>query len=347
MSPHVYAHILVWNDRRYLADLFASLQAQTYPNFTVRVLDNGSNDGTLPYIKEHHPHVIVGRNVRNLGFAPGHNQLIQFTLEHLPSDDEAFVLVMNADMILKDTVVLELVKALQANPELGAVQPKLYRAFGEHLGDEALEETTQSDILDTTGMKVKRGWRMVDRGAGELDEGQYDQATDLFGPTGTMAMWRVSALRDMMLDGEVFDSDFFSYREDCDLAWRLARSGWKTEFVPTAIAWHYRGMYGAEKQTWWERIKNRRGQRPFTAALSTRNQLFVLIKNLSLLGLLLALPWILFHEGGRVMYGILMEKETRKRLLTNWSLWPKMFKKRALIMEQSKLPESVLRRYVA
>ncbi len=347
MNPHVYAHILVWNDRRYLADLFSSLKAQTYPDFTVRVLDNGSNDSTLSYLKEHYPHTIVGRNVRNLGFAPGHNQLMKFTFEHLPPGEEAYILVMNADMILKDSVVEELVKTLRANPELGAVQPKLYRAFGEHLGDETLEETTQSEIIDTTGLRVKRGWRMVDRGAGELDQAQYDTATDIFGPTGTMALWRATALRDVALDGEIFDDDFFAYREDCDLAWRLARSGWKTQFVPTAIAWHYRGMYGAEKQYWLERWKNRRGQRPFTAALSTRNQLFVLVKNLSILGFILACPWIAFHEGGRVIYGLLTEKETRKKLLTSLPLFLKMIKKRGLVSQQAKLPESAIRQYVS
>lgn len=347
MNPHVYAHILIWNDRRYLADLFASLKAQTYSPLTVRVLDNGSTDSGPAFLKENYPHLLVGRNVRNLGFAPGHNQLFKFTFEHLPAGEEAFILLMNSDMILKETLVEELVRALQADPTLGAVQPKLYRAFGEHVGDEALEETTQSDIIDTTGMRVGRGWRMTDRGAGELDSGQYDAQTDLFGPTGTMALFRLEALRDVMIDDEIFDDDFFAYREDCDLAWRLARLGWKTKFVPTAIAWHYRGMYGAEKQTWWQRLKNRRGQRPFTAALSTRNQLFVLLKNLSVWGLVLALPWIVFHEGGRVVYGFLFERETRKRLLTFGPLLPKMWRKRRSIFKKAKIAEAILRSYVA
>jgi GT2 family glycosyltransferase len=346
MTPHVYAHVLIWNDRRYLADLFSSLKAQTYQNLTVRVLDNGSSDGSATFLKEQYPQSIVAHNVRNLGFATGHNQLIRYTVEHLSPNEEAFILVMNADMILKETVIEELVKALQADPLLGAVQPKLYRAFGEQFGEETLEETTQSEIIDTTGLSVKHGWRMVDRGAGELDRGQYDAATDLFGPSGTMALWRVSALRDVMIEHEAFDDDFFAYREDCDLAWRLARSGWSTAFIPSAIAWHYRGMYGAEKQTWWERLKNRQNQRPFMAALATRNQLFVLIKNLSLWGFILAAPWLLFHEGGRVVYGLVFEPETRRRLLGSWSLWGKMLKKRRAVMNLAKLSEADIRHYV-
>ena len=71
------------------------------------------------------------------------------------------------------------------------MQPKLYRAFAEQVGDEVLEETVQSDILDTTGMAVARGWRMSARGAGELDKKQYDEKTDLFGVTGTMSLFRL------------------------------------------------------------------------------------------------------------------------------------------------------------
>lgn len=343
----VFAHILVWNDRRYLSDLLASLTAQTHPNLTVRILDNGSTDGSLDYLKERVPHAVVGRNVKNLGFAEGHNQLIRFTLGHLEqSAEEPFILVMNSDMILKESLVAELVRALASNPELGAVQPKLYRAFGEHVGDETLEETSQSDILDTTGLLVRPGWRMVDRGAGELDKGQYDQALDLFGPTGTMALFRVSALREVMEGDDFYDGDFFAYREDCDLAWRFRRLGWKTHFVPTAVAWHYRGMYGAQKQSWWQRLKNRRSQRPFFAALSTRNQLFVLLKNLTILGFVLALPWIIVHELGRAIYGFVFEKETRKRLLTMWPLVPKMLRKRKSILGAAKVAEGELRSYV-
>jgi hypothetical protein len=82
------------------------------------------------------------------------------------------------------------------------------------------------------------------------------------------------------------------------------------------------------------------------AALATRNQLFVLIKNLSLWGFILAAPWLLFHEGGRVVYGLVFEPETRRRLLGSWSLWGKMLKKRRAVMNLAKLSEADIRHYV-
>ena len=341
----VFGHMLVWNDRRYLPDLFESIEGQTYDNFTLRVLDNGSTDETLEYLQEYYPRTIVARNTKNNGFAGGHNQLLTFTFDHLNDEEDPYILIMNSDMILDKDVIKNLAEALDADPELGAVQPKLYRAFAEQVGDEVLEETVQSDILDTTGMAVARGWRMSDRGAGELDKKQYDEKTDLFGVTGTMSLFRLSALKSVM-DGEVFDGDFFAYREDCDLVWRLRKAGWKAGFVPSAIAWHYRGMYGAEKQTWWQRLKNRRGQRPFFAALSTRNQLFVLLKNLTFMDFLTNSPWIIFGEGTRIFYGFVFESQTRRRLLSAWMLVPKMLKRRRFIKKNTTSAGAETRNYV-
>ncbi|MFH1632172.1 MAG: glycosyltransferase family 2 protein [bacterium] len=344
----IIAHMLTWNDRKYLPDLFESLDNQTYKDFTLRVLDNGSNDETVEYLQQYHPHCLVSRNNKNNGFAGGFNQLFRFTFDRLQLEQEidSFILIMNSDMILAPTCFEELVKALKANPKLGAVQPKLYRAFGERARDEVLQETIKSDVIDTTGLRLHKNWRLADRGAGEIDAGQYDSLEDIIGPSGTMALFRIKALRDVMVDSTVFDSDFFAYREDCDLAWRLRKLGWKSRFVPTAIGYHYRGMYGAEQQSLLNRLKNRQGQSPFTAALSTRNQLFVLIKNLTLWSAIVSFPRLLVSEGSRVFYGLFFEPETRKRLLGMGAHLPSMIRKRKVIKQNAREPEKAIRSYL-
>ena len=247
----------------------------------------------------------------------------------LPTENtDAAIMWMNSDMILKDDAVERLVEARLAHPEISAFQPKLYRAFCENVGDEVLEETVKSDIIDTTGLCVDRAFRMSDRGAGEIDTGQYDNKLDIFAPSGTIALLPISVIQDTMMDGEMFDKDFFAYREDCDFAWRLRKLGHKALFVPRACAHHYRGMYGKHKQTLWSRLKNRQGQNPFFSAYSTRNQLFVLFKNLTFFDALFYFPWIAFSEGGRILYALVFEPQTRNRLLGGISLLPSMFKKR-------------------
>lgn len=344
----VYVHILIWNDRRYLPDLFASLEAQTYKDVVVRVLDNGSTDESYKYLQEHFSHAVVARNVRNLGFAGGHNQLLRFTFEHMTEDEgaDAAVLIMNADMIADPELIARLVAALETDKAIDAVQPKVYRAFGEHVGDESLEETVQSDILDTTGLRVGRGWRMSDRGAGEIDKGQYDARRDIFAITGACALIRASAIRDVLVNGELYDGEFFAYREDCDLAWRFRAAGHRSAFIPAAKVWHYRGMYGKERASLWSRLWNRKKQRPFFAALATRNQLFVLLKNLTFVDAVLAAPWVLFHECGRCAFGLLFEPETRKLLLAAPKLLPSMLRKRKAVKALRKEPASVIRKYI-
>jgi hypothetical protein len=105
-------------------------------------------------------------------------------------------------------------------------------------------------------------------------------------------------------------------------------------------------MFGEEKRTLWKRLKDRRKQRPFFAALATRNQLFVLVKNLTLVEAILCLPWIVFGEGGRVLYGFLFEPETRKTLWSFPRLLPSMLRKRRATRALAKEPSAVLRAYV-
>lgn len=344
----VSVNILTWNDLRYLPDLFASIEAQTYKDVAIRVLDNGSTDGTLEYIQKHHPQFLVARNVRNQGFAPGHNQLIRFALERWGENlDGKAVLILNADMILRPTMIEELVKALETDSSLGATQPKLLRAFADVTPDDGVEQNVKSDILDTTGLVLTKTWRMEDRGAGEIDKGQYDDKRDIIGATGTSALWRATTLKELCIEGEPFDGDFFAYREDCDLAIRARRAGWKAAFIPSAVAHHYRGMYGAAKRNLWQRFLDRRKQRPFPAAMSTRNQIFFLLKNLTFGDVIRYWPRIVFNESTRVAYGFIFEPQTRKLLLKSPGLMLKMLRKRKWVFATARESGKVIRDYVS
>ncbi len=345
---HVSVNVLTWNDLKYLPDLFASLEKQTYQDITIRVLDNASTDGTLEYLKAHHSQFLVARNVRNQGFAGGHNQLMRLALERWAGHDphDLGILLVNADMILDPHLIERLVARLDSEPKLGAAQPKIYKAYAQVPDELGMENNVLSEVLDTTGLVLNKTWRMEDRGAGEIDKGQYDEALDLIGPAGASALLRGSMLVDVAVDGEFFDSDFFTYREDCDAALRLRRAGWQTQFVPSATAYHYRGMYGAAKRGLWQRLRDRRGQRPFPAAMSTRNQICFLIKNLTGTDVLLYGWRIVPNELLRIVYGLLFEPETRRALLRSAGLWWRMLRKRRQVFAKARESGKVIRMYV-
>src|SRR6266487_1245040 len=94
--------------------------------------------------------------------------------------------------------------------------------------------------IDSTGIIMRREQRHLDRGAGELDSGQFDQADDIFGPSAAAALYRRATLEDAAINGQYFDEDFFAYREDADLAWRCRLLGWTSIYVPAAVAQHRR-----------------------------------------------------------------------------------------------------------
>ena len=83
---------------------------------------------------------------------------------------------------------------------------------------------------------MHRSQRHFDRGAGEIDRGQYDTPGAVFGVSGAAGCYRRAMLDDVAIAGEVFDEDFFAYREDADLAWRAQLLGWDALYVPEATA---------------------------------------------------------------------------------------------------------------
>jgi len=344
----VSLHMLTWNGLKYLPEFFSSLTNQTYRDFTIRVLDNGSSDGSLTFMQDHFSQYLVARNVKNLGFATGHNQLVRVALERFGDDlEDKAIVFSNYDLIFDSNCLGTLYEALMADPAIAAVQPKLYRAFAAEGGADPESQTPSlSDVLDTTGLLLQSSWRFVDRGAGEVDAGQYDERRDLIGPAGALFMMRATAVKELLMNGELFDGDFFAYREDCDLALRMRKTGYETRFVPTAKAWHYRGMYGANKRSMRQVLADRRGRSPFTAALATRNQLYFLIKHFSF-GDALRYGWRVFPgEFIRLCYAILFEGETRRMLWSSRHVFSSMFGKRRTLKMTQKVNGAVIRSYI-
>ncbi|MEK7632750.1 MAG: glycosyltransferase family 2 protein [Patescibacteria group bacterium] len=344
---HISINIVSWNDRRYLPEVFAAIRSQTHKDFSVRILDNGNPDGeALQYIMQNEPHWLAVRNTKNVGFACGQNQLARLAMERYTGDPASHaILIASSETDWNPTMLEELVKVLEEHAEIDAVQPKIFRAYSER-GD-VESDAVKSDILDSTGMIVRKGWRTADRGAGEMDMGQFDEKADIVGPAGTLFLVRAIALRDVMIEDEVFDGEFFSYREDADFALRFRRAGHKTYFAPAARAHHYRGMFGTEQQSLIQRFRNRKMRRPSVAALATRNQLWTLFKNLTVGEWFRSAPWIFLYDGSRVAYGVLAEPETRRALLRMPLALPLMFRKRGAVKAIARVSIQELRRYIS
>jgi GT2 family glycosyltransferase len=78
-------------------------------------------------------------------------------------------------------------------------------------------------------------------------------------------------IKDIALDGDFFDRDFFVYREDADVAWRAQLMGWKCLYAPYARGYHVRKVLPG----------NRRALPPEINMHSVKNRFLMRMKNIS------------------------------------------------------------------
>ena len=343
---HVSVHIVLWNDSQYVSGLFASIHAQTFTDYTVRLLDNASSAEDVAYVMRHEPHWLASRQTKHMSVGAAHNHLMRLAFDRQKGDDaDHAILIANSHTLWDPAMLAELVRTLDEHPDIDCVQPKVLRAFSEQGDIDA--GTVQSDILDSTGLTLQSAWRMVERGAGEMDTGQYDNATEIFGASGTLLLVRASAVRAAMIDQEYFDADFGSGGEAEDIALRLRRGGHATRFVATARAHYYQGMFPDLPPPWWRRMFQKRSfSRALFPSTALRNYWWVLLKNLPFGELLRSIFVIAWYRGTRTLSAFLFESESRSVFIAAIAMIPRMLKKRSALQRREHVPMTEIRRFI-
>lgn len=251
----VLACVVNWNTAAALPGVIASLRAQSGLDHVV-VVDNASTDGSAEVVRGY-PDVRLVANPDNRGFAGAANQGVALARE-LGADA---LLLCNPDIRLEPGHVAAAAAALAADPRRASVQGRLWR-----MAPGTPEPPAGRRRIDTTGHLAFRTRLFRNRGEGELDEGQYDAPAEVFGVSGALALYRLDALEDVAVAGEVFDEDLFAFWEDVDLDWRLRRRGWQAWYEPSATGWHERGGAGPRRSA-------------FVEELNFANRFLVLAKN--------------------------------------------------------------------
>jgi len=234
MPPRVVVSLVTYNGSRDAERLLPTLFAQSERDFAVAAVDNASEDGsrgTLAAAQRAAPvPFTIHASRENLGFTGGHNVGIGKALEM----GAPWVLVLNADVVLAEDFLARLLEEAE-RPEharVGSFTGKVLRAEGADL--------RPTDLLDTVGLRMTGSGRHFDIGSGTRDDGRFDRPAEVFGVSGCVALYRTAALEDVKVETGYYDDDFFLYREDVDLAWRLRGRGWGARCAPAARAWHRR-----------------------------------------------------------------------------------------------------------
>ncbi len=325
---NVAVNIVTWNGKEFLPFLLQSLRDQTVQPKRILVIDNGSIDGTLELLREW-PTIHVLRNNRNLGFAHAHNQGISL------SDAEA-VLIVNQDLILDSRCIERLVASLERDPTLGSVCPLIYRFS---FSNDEVRTPIMSDTVDAAGLSIKRSRQAVNRGEGTKHV-QFPPQT--FGAPGVLALYRKDALNDVAWNHEYFDDDFFAYKEDVDLAWRLRWAGWSCAYVESARAYHYRSV-AHHNDSFIKVLRERPSRSPLYRTLSYRNHVLTMYKNETWRTFLPHIHLILAYEFQRFAYLLLREWRTLSAIPQILRLIPRMADKRKTIARQRRVAPAVIR----
>lgn len=320
------AVVITWNSASVIRRCLESLDRQRFRDFSLLVIDNRSVDDTLALVSEADRPVSVITNPRNLGYARAANQGIAVTRA-------PYVAILNPDVEAEAGALGAAVAALDAHPEVGALAPWLFRM------SDNLNEPVPRGTVDSSGLAVTRGRRLVDRDAGRATVAR--SAGPVFGATGAFAVFRREALEAIRSNREFFDEDFFAYKEDADLAWRLQLAGWTAWFEPAVRALHRRGIGASD--SWLPDVSAHRHRPLALARLAYRNHLAMLLKNDTFRAALPDLPWIAVEEAGKFAYYLIRRPRVLPAVLGLIRSAGSRAAKRRLTLKRARLDPRTLR----
>lgn len=311
--------MLTWNGEKYLPMFLNSLLEQTFEDWELLVLDNASADKSVSLVSEYYPPAKIIRQKNNIGFAKGNNLLIKWS----KSD---FVLVVNQDVVLAKNYLEVLVNFMAKHPQAASVGSKLY--YWDY------DNNQMTETIDSFGLQIDRRRSVSDYGQGQNDRPIETQ--EVFGLSGAAVMYRRQALESIKYkiaedDYEYFDEDFFAYKEDVDIAWRLRLWAWENWLVVGTKAYHHRSVAGRHS------LKERSKNRGFANRLSYRNHLFLIYKNSFFADWLRDARFIFWYEFKKFMYLVIFERQSLLSVKDFFKYYSKMRKKRKYNMTNNQI----------
>ena len=230
------AIIVNWNDKNVIGECIQSLLNQDQSEIDIIISDNGSNDGSIDFIREQFPSVQIIRNGENLGFGSAVNK-------GLSAAKGDYLIFLNSDLILDPKCIGVLAMFLDSDSSAGGAIPKiLYH--------------DQRGIINSLGVLINYTGIAYPNLLGQKDPGSVEVFESA---CGGIFMLR----REVYNAVGGFDEDLFLYHEDHDLSWRIRLAGWKLKVIPNATMYHHyhfnkgvKKFYSSEKNRLYILLKN-------------------------------------------------------------------------------------------
>jgi len=304
MERLVSVVVVTWNSSAFLPRCIDGITHQTHRNTELIVVDNASSDDPV-----FPANATVIRNDTNAGFARAANQGIA-------SARGDFVMLVNPDAYLSPEYLERLMQAIGDN---GAATGKLMRGVGP-----TIEPTNE---IDSMGIRMTRTGRHLDI--------TREVRGEVFGVSGAAPLYSMAFIRDVSIEGQFFDEDFFAYREDADVAWRGRLFGWRAIAVPDAIASHVRTVTP----------ERRRALSPIINMHGVKNRFLLRLKNEGAYLALRNAPFELFRDLVTIGAVLTIERTSLPAFSWLWRNRKRIFAKRREIQRRRRVSDRALARW--
>lgn len=243
MAVKVTVIIPNYNGLKYMRLCMESLRQQRCRDFRVLVVDNGSDDGSVQWLKEQRIPTIFLKE--NTGFTGAVNTGIR-------AAGTEFVLLLNNDTVAEPGLVGELLKTIERSEKIFAVSSKMIQMHHRELMDDA------GDMYSVLGWAYQRGVGRSARG--------YNKPGEVFSACAAAAIYRKKVFETIGL----FDEMHFCYLEDIDVCYRAKIYGYHNRYCPSAVVYHVGSATSGSKYN------------GFKVKLAARNNIYLNYKNMPL-----------------------------------------------------------------
>ena len=241
--PKVVVVIAAYNCGKFIRGCLKSVLAQDYQNLEIAVVDNNSQDDTLGIIKEFD--VMITENDKNYGVCFARNQAIKNTVSE-------YIMTVDSDIVLKPDYISKIINNTENSPSNTGMWGGTVLSMRE------------PERIDSLGILLTKFYRFYDYGAGKLYSSFKPSPSRVIGPCSCAAVYKRAMLEDITVSEEYFDSKMHYLVEDFDIAIRAQDKGYRFEYVPKAVGYHYRGGSNIEPK--------------YAQYLSFRNRYFLILK---------------------------------------------------------------------
>lgn len=292
-----------YNGMKYLPACMESLQAQVdAPAYDILIVDNGSSDESVGFLRETYPEVRLIALPENTGFCHAVNVGIE-------ASNTPYVILLNNDTKADSGFVGALYRAIAGVASAEGHSPSFASGSDDQAGSFPMQSAGERDeagisadenifsvsakmlmwdrpnLVDDAGDRYTvLGWA-YGRGKGK-PAAAYNESVRIFSACGGAAIYKRSVFEEIGL----FDELHFAYLEDLDIGYRAAIHGYRNLYEPRAGVLHYGSASTGSRYN------------PRKTELSSANNVYVIAKNMPLLQWIWNLPFLLIGFLGKWLF---------------------------------------------